>query len=334
MPAATSPPRSPTLTMPRRLFDQLGIFEADLFVNKCTVLLAAGLAQDALREADAAVARIERDHGSATRRAELVYSSALAAAATADFGLAQDRSAEALRLFRRQQRPWWAARAELALLLCRFGGDEDRSAAAAARGPASDRPAGHDGLRAGRRRAPAHRPDRPGGRAPGRGRPPPAYRRERPAPGPAAYPQRRLAGPGHLGRGRAALAGHAGRVRPRARPARPAPADARRHRAAHAGHGQRRPARGHGFAARGPPRRRPAVPGVERAVARHGAAGHPGPSVRRQRPGGRPGRPAQRGGPGGQRPGQPVRGARAGAGAPAARGRGPPARPAHPGHSL
>ena len=86
------------------------------------MLLAAGLAHDALGEVDAAVARIEQDHGSATRRAELLYSSALAAVATADLGLAQDRSAEALRLFRRQQRPWWAARAELVLLLCRFAG--------------------------------------------------------------------------------------------------------------------------------------------------------------------------------------------------------------------
>jgi tetratricopeptide (TPR) repeat protein len=111
------------------LFDQLGVFQAEFFVNKCTVLLAAGLVHDALLEAKAAVARIERDHGSATRRAELVYSSALAAAATGDLGLAQERSEEALRLFRRQQRPWWAARAELTLLLCRFGEDGDRAAA-------------------------------------------------------------------------------------------------------------------------------------------------------------------------------------------------------------
>ena len=110
------------------LFDQLGVFEAELVVDKCTVLLAAGLARDALREVDVAVATIERDHGSAAKRAELVYSSALAAAATGDLSLAQRRSAEALRLFRRQQRPWWAARAELVLLLCRFAEGEDRSA--------------------------------------------------------------------------------------------------------------------------------------------------------------------------------------------------------------
>ena len=109
------------------LFDQMGTFDPELVVDKCTVLLAAGLARDALREADAAVSTIERDRGSAAWRAELLYSSALAAATTRDLGLAQRRSAEALRLFRRQQRPWWAARAELVLLLCRFAG-EDRSA--------------------------------------------------------------------------------------------------------------------------------------------------------------------------------------------------------------
>ena len=111
------------------LLGGLDIFLADLFVNKCTVLLAAGLAREALREVNAAVARIEQDHGSATRRAELLYSSAVAAFATGDLGLAQERSTEALRLFRRQQRPWWAARAELALLFCRFAEGEDRSAA-------------------------------------------------------------------------------------------------------------------------------------------------------------------------------------------------------------
>ena len=110
------------------LYNQLGIFEADLFVNKCTVLLAAGLAHDALREVTAAVTRIEHDHGSATRRAELLYSSALAAAAADDLGFAQDRGAEALRLFRRQQRPWWAAQAELTVLLCQFTGASDRAA--------------------------------------------------------------------------------------------------------------------------------------------------------------------------------------------------------------
>ena len=193
-------------------FDQLGIFVAELFANKCMVLLAAGLTQDALGEVNAAVARIEQDHGSTMRRAELLYSSALAAAATGDFGLAQDRSDEALRLFRHQQRPWWAARAELVLLLCRSAADPDRPAAllrAARRVTArldelDPARAVHAHLLTGQIALAAGPPRG--------GRPPPALRRERPAPRRIAYSQRRLAGPGDLVRGRTALAGHAGRV--------------------------------------------------------------------------------------------------------------------------
>jgi tetratricopeptide (TPR) repeat protein len=110
------------------LYDQLGVFEAEVTVNKCMVLLAAGLARDALREAEAAISTIERDRGATTKRAELLYSSALAATATGDLNLAQRRSAEALRLFRRQQRRWWAARAELVLLRCRSADGDDDSA--------------------------------------------------------------------------------------------------------------------------------------------------------------------------------------------------------------
>ncbi len=112
----------------QELFDRLGILRTDLTVDKCAVLLAAGLARDALSEVDAALSTIERNRGSAARRAELVYSAALAAAATGDLSLAQRRSADALRLFRHQQRPWWAARAELVLLLCRFAASEDDAA--------------------------------------------------------------------------------------------------------------------------------------------------------------------------------------------------------------
>jgi tetratricopeptide (TPR) repeat protein len=112
----------------QNLHQRLGIFAADLFVSKCTVLLAAGLAADALREVDAALSMIEEVHGAAMRRAELLYWSALAAAATQDLELARRRGDEALLLFRRHQRPRWAARAELVVLLCRFA-DGDRSAA-------------------------------------------------------------------------------------------------------------------------------------------------------------------------------------------------------------
>ena len=112
----------------RQLFEQLGVFEPEVAVNKCTVLLAAGLAGDARREVEAAVAVLEQDRGSAARRAELLYSCALAAAAAGDLDGAQRRSTEALRLFRRQQRPWWAVQAELVLLLCRSASGDDSPA--------------------------------------------------------------------------------------------------------------------------------------------------------------------------------------------------------------
>ena len=285
------------------LFDQLGIFEADLFVNKCTVLLAAGLARDALREVNAAVARIEQDHGSATRRAELVYSSALAAAATGDFGLAQERSAEALRLFRRQQRPWWAARAELTLLLCRFGEDGDQAAAllpaarrVTARLDAMDYARAIDAhLLTGRIALTAGRRDE-------------AARHLRTAANARHRGQLRTRGVGWLAQATWAEAEQRWRGMLAACDRGLALLDlhlqtlgATELRTLATANGAA--ARGHGPAARGTPRRRPAVPGVERAVARHGAPGHPGPAVRRQRAGGRPGRPAQRGGPGGQQPG-------------------------------
>ncbi|HET9081055.1 MAG TPA: CHAT domain-containing protein [Trebonia sp.] len=118
----------------RQLFEQLGVFEPEVAVNKCTVLLAAGLAGDALREVEAAVATIEQDGGSAARRAELLYSCALAATAAGDLDVARRRSAEALRLFRRQQRPWWAVQAELVLVSCRSAsGDDSPSLLRAAR---------------------------------------------------------------------------------------------------------------------------------------------------------------------------------------------------------
>lgn len=99
-----------------RLFDELAVFEPELFVNKCTVLLAAGLAGEALAEMTAAVTRIEVQRGSATRRAELLHGAALAAYAAGDRSAATSRNDEALRLFRRQQRRRWAGRAELLAL--------------------------------------------------------------------------------------------------------------------------------------------------------------------------------------------------------------------------
>jgi len=104
----------------QRVVDELGVLEPDLFANKCLVLLAAGLARDALSEINSALDRFEQQRGSTARRAELLYCAGLAAHAAGALDLAESRSRDAVKLFRRQQRPWWAARAELALLQSRY----------------------------------------------------------------------------------------------------------------------------------------------------------------------------------------------------------------------
>ncbi|MGZ4626905.1 MAG: CHAT domain-containing protein, partial [Kineosporiaceae bacterium] len=108
----------------QRVIDELDVFEPDLSITRAQVLLAAGLDRDALRVADEGVVRSERLRGSAMRRGELLFVAAMAARAGGDVATAAERSREALRMFRRQQRPRWAARAELVLLESRFDGGE------------------------------------------------------------------------------------------------------------------------------------------------------------------------------------------------------------------
>jgi len=232
-----------------------------------------------------------------------VYSSALAATATADFGLAQDRSAEALRLFRRQQRPWWAARAELALLLCRFGEDSDQAAGLL---PAARRVTARLDTMDFARAVDAHLLT--GRIALAAGRRDEAARHLQTAANARHRGQLRTRGVGWLAQATWAEAEQRWRGMLAACDRGLALLDlhlqtlgATELRTLATANGAQ--LAGYGLAARGPPRQRPAVPGVERAVARHGAASHPGPPARRQRPGGRPGRPAQRGGPGRQQPG-------------------------------
>ena len=108
--------------------DALDVFDPELHANRCEVLVAAGLAREALAEADVAVNRIENMRGSATRRAEMLHSAALAAYGCGALDVAERRCLDALQLFRRQKRRLWAARAELLLVQCRVAA-EDRSPA-------------------------------------------------------------------------------------------------------------------------------------------------------------------------------------------------------------
>ena len=91
-------------------------FSADLAHDRCDLLLAIGLSDDALRVADQALAG---GTPSAMVRAHLQLASATAAFAVGDLEGALVRGRAARSLFRRQQREWWRLGADLLLLQVR-----------------------------------------------------------------------------------------------------------------------------------------------------------------------------------------------------------------------
>ena len=101
-------------------FHQLDTPDSGLSMQRCAALLAAGLPQDALREADDAIARLERSHGQPTRYAELLLTGAGCALAAGQPVKALDRAIEAGRLFARQRRRWWRVHARLAQVRAGF----------------------------------------------------------------------------------------------------------------------------------------------------------------------------------------------------------------------
>jgi tetratricopeptide (TPR) repeat protein len=98
----------------------LGVPTPTLSFNRCDVLLAAGLADDALAEADTAVREIEQGHGRTTKKAELLLMAATCALAAAQPQAALDRAQAAHRLFRSQHSAWWQAHAGLVLVQARY----------------------------------------------------------------------------------------------------------------------------------------------------------------------------------------------------------------------
>jgi CHAT domain len=98
----------------------VGATMPDLSIDRCAVLLAAGLPRDALREADSAIRGLEQLRGQATKRAELLLTAASSALAAADAEVALERAEAAVRLFGAQQRPWWRAHAAFALTQARL----------------------------------------------------------------------------------------------------------------------------------------------------------------------------------------------------------------------
>jgi tetratricopeptide (TPR) repeat protein len=107
-----------------RCYDQLNTPMPDVAIDRCVVLLSAGLAADAWAETDTAALRSGREFRGTAKFAELLYSSATAALAAGDAVAARDRAEQAAMLFRRQRRQRWSARTRLVLVRARYAGGD------------------------------------------------------------------------------------------------------------------------------------------------------------------------------------------------------------------
>ncbi|WP_407111793.1 CHAT domain-containing protein [Streptomyces sp. DSM 116494] len=100
-------------------YAKLGTPTFMLSIRRCEVLMAAGLAAEALAEADAALGALDGIGGQSTRRAELLLAAARAARLADEPQTAIARAALAARLFAGQRRTWWEAHARLVLIEAR-----------------------------------------------------------------------------------------------------------------------------------------------------------------------------------------------------------------------
>ncbi|MFK0160274.1 CHAT domain-containing protein [Streptomyces sp. NPDC090499] len=110
------------LAAAKERYDELGTPPFMLYIARCEVLMAAGLAPEALAEADAAIAALDRIGGQSTRKAELLLTAARSALSTGDAQTAVARAAVAVRLFSGQRRSWWETHARLVLIEARVAG--------------------------------------------------------------------------------------------------------------------------------------------------------------------------------------------------------------------
>ncbi|BCL24363.1 hypothetical protein GCM10017668_62060 [Streptomyces tuirus] len=100
-------------------YARLGTPTFMLNIRRCEVLMAAGLAPEALAEADTAIGKLDGIGGQSTRKAELLLAAARAARPAGDPHTAIARAALAVRLFAGQRRTWWETHARLVLIEAR-----------------------------------------------------------------------------------------------------------------------------------------------------------------------------------------------------------------------
>src|SRR5262249_18697812 len=103
-----------------RRYAVLGVAVPDVSIDRCAVLLSAGLPDDALRQADAAVRAFRSTSGQATKQAGLLLSAAQAALGAAQPQVAAARAQAARRMFGAQGRPWWGSHAWLLRVQARY----------------------------------------------------------------------------------------------------------------------------------------------------------------------------------------------------------------------
>lgn len=103
-----------------RRYSALDVPLPDLHIDRCAVLLAAGLPRDALAQAEQAIRESERIRGQSTKKAELLLAAATAALAAEQPQVALARARAARRLFRAQHRERWQASAGFLVLSARF----------------------------------------------------------------------------------------------------------------------------------------------------------------------------------------------------------------------
>ena len=101
-------------------FGRLKVPNMSSRVDRCAVLLAAGLVADALAEAGAAVRDLEQIRGWSTKKADLLLMAANCALAAGQPGAAEDWAQAAYRLFRSQRSAWFQARAAGVLVQARY----------------------------------------------------------------------------------------------------------------------------------------------------------------------------------------------------------------------
>ncbi|MET7473549.1 CHAT domain-containing tetratricopeptide repeat protein [Streptomyces sp. NPDC005648] len=101
-------------------YAKLGTPSFMLYIRRCEVLMAAGLAPEALAEADTAIGLLDGIGGQSTRKAELLLVAARAARLAGDPHTAIARAVPAVRLFAGQRRAWGETHARLVLIEARL----------------------------------------------------------------------------------------------------------------------------------------------------------------------------------------------------------------------